>query len=223
MNNIYPEYLTKLINLSLKDFVDRVEVVTGKLANPAYEPARILQKNPELATVPVKQCESWFTENHSSISSREGRIRYYSWLRLAIQAFESEEPRKYDEWKKEADYLMQKLKELKQLIDLIDNITSSFIRATGQGQKELIKKTPSAHFCKRYNVLLRQSRQLISEIGEEIGSGLWPPELPGVDNLRDEQPVPSTNYMEIQIYYGQIRGLISEPRNRLEKLSHIIP
>ncbi|MFH7241629.1 MAG: hypothetical protein ACHWZW_02155 [Spirulina sp.] len=87
----------------------------------------------------------------------------------------------------------------------------TFVNATGLGKKELIKKDPSAHFCKRYNILLRQAKQLVQEIEEEEEEALellWPPELPGVDSLQDEQLVQNANYVEIQIYCSQVCSLL---------------
>lgn len=222
MKNIYPEHLIKLMDLPLQDFVCRVEAVEIKQVNPGHEPAFILQENPDLATVPARQFKGWLAEN-SPTSRVEGAESYYQWLRLGVHIFELEEPEKYKTWKEKAYHLQRSLENLDQLRDLLSSITDSFVRATGQGQKELIKKTPSAHFCKRYNVLLRKSKQIILEIEEDFENNLWPPELPNVDSLKDDQPVQSTNYMEIQIYYGQLEQLIWSRLETLRELNRILP
>ena len=97
-------------------------------------------------------------------------------------------------------------------INDIYNLLQNAYVALGSGgvavRKEIMKKTPSAHFCKRYNILLRQAKQLLPE----VNAVLWPPELPAVDDLKDEQSVPHTNYKEIEIYCGQALQAIRKCR-----------
>lgn len=214
---MYPKYLTDLLELPLEAFVQRAKCIKVKQADPSHEPANLLKNHPELANVSVESCRTWLANN--SISKREGKTCHDSWLRLCGQIFEIENPDAYIKWKKDIDCIiekMEKIEQLERLKNMFGDIQRPFANATGLGKKELIKKTPSAHFCKRYNTLLRKAKQLVQEIEEEVSEVLWPPELPGVDSLKDEQLVPNANYVEIHIYCSQVYSLLFDQTRTVE-------
>jgi len=194
MNYTYPKHLVDLIELPLSEFVERAQIVSKKKSHPNYEPREVLKSNPQLANTTIEDCLGWFTD-HPNLTPTLAKDIHDSWLQLAVQIFEAEDSSSYLKWKKEITYWLERSSKFEQLYRTFDNITSPFRNATGMGKKEFIKKTPSAHFCKRYNILLRQAKRLVEEIEEDIHEVMWPPELPGVDKLRDEQLVSNTNYI----------------------------
>ena len=68
------------------------------------------------------------------------------------------------------------------------------------------EKNPSSHFGDRYNQLLLQAQQAISDPTPEN----WPPKLPVSAPTHIGPKVTSANYVEIEIYAKQIASRLAE-------------
>ncbi len=216
MKYTHPSHLVDLIELPLKEFVERAHPLNKEQIN---SPSSVLENNPKMANITVRDCRKWFD---GSYDRDKGEYRpefeeYKEWLNLAIQIFEYEDPNSHQKWEEEICSLKDFWAKVKQLSSIFHDITYPFRSATGLGKKELIKQPPSAHFCKRYNLLLREAKKLSDYIGDSIDDVMWPPELPGVDKLKDEQKVINTNYIEIHTYCSQVESLLSDLRVEIEK------
>jgi hypothetical protein len=216
MKYTHPSHLVDLIDLPLKEFVERAHPLNKEQIN---SPSSVLENNPKMANITVRDCRKWFdgSYDYDMKKSRPEFKEYKEWLNLAIQIFEHEDPSSHQKWQEEICSLRDFLDKVNQLVGIFSDITCPFSEATGLGKKELIKQLPSAHFCKRYNILLREVIKLFDHIGDSIDDVMWPPELPGVDKLKDEQKVINTNYIEIHTYCSQVESLLRGLRLEIEK------
>lgn len=84
MTEISPDYgrIAELMALPLESFVEATKSVKPMPCIPSFEPEAILQVEPRLSTVPVREVRSWLEKEYL-----DARRIFNGWLRLAaVQA-----------------------------------------------------------------------------------------------------------------------------------------
>ncbi|NES86448.1 MAG: hypothetical protein F6K10_36620 [Moorea sp. SIO2B7] len=82
-----------ILKQPLQQFAERSKKITVKLCKPGLDPASILQLHPDLSENPTNKVANCLADKY-----KDGRQICQSWVMLASQIYEVEDPDGFAEW-----------------------------------------------------------------------------------------------------------------------------